>query len=305
MYAPSEQAAVLALVKHAQQAEGEWSRVADLIERARSALRIVRGDWTGFEPEDVVASALVHSVDEGELGAWDAMIRVYAGRGIHLLTILDDGYPRNLRYVFNRPPFLWVRGTLLPTDDYSIAVVGTRSASREGLRQARLLAENLAGQGVTVLSGLALGIDGAAHEGALAASGRTVAVVGTGITRVYPAQHAQLSDRIIESGGAVVSQFWPEASPARWTFPMRNAVMSGMAVGTVVVEASKTSGAKMQARLALEHGKRLFLVESLVTREEWAARYAQHPATTVIASVSDVIDVLTDLARPTEQLALG
>lgn len=302
MSTPSEQAAVLALVKRA---EGEWSRTADTIERARSALRIVRGDWTGFEPEDVIASPLVGSVDEDELGTWDAMIHQYASRGISLVTVLDDGYPRNLRLVYNHPPFLWVRGALRPSDDYSIAVVGTRRATPQGLDQARLLAEHLADKGVTVLSGLALGIDGAAHEGALSAGGRTVAVVGTGINRVYPAQHADLAERIVDSGGALVSQFWPDASPARWTFPMRNAVMSGMAVGTVVIEASQTSGAKMQARLALKHGKRLFLVRSLVMREEWATRYAEHPAATVIGGVDDVIDVLTDLARPTQQLALG
>lgn len=293
---------MLALVK---KTKGEWHRTADVIETARSALRVVDGDWTGFEPTDVTASALVGSVPRNELAAYEAMIDEYEQRGTRLLTVLDADYPTNLRLVYNRPPFLWVRGSLLRSDDRSIAVVGTRTASPEGLQQARSLAEQLAERSVTVLSGLALGVDGAAHEGALAASGRTVAVMGTGINKIYPAQHAELADRIVESGGALVSQFWPDAPPTKWSFPMRNVVMSGMGVGTVVIEASKTSGAKMQARLALEHGKRLFLINTLVMREEWAQRYAQHPGAAVIDSVDDVVDVLAALAQPVEQLALG
>ena len=130
-------------------------------------------------------------------------------------------------------------------------------------------------------------------------------MMGTGINTIYPKQHSELAERIVERGGALVSQFWPDAPPTKWSFPMRNAVMSGMAIGTVVIEASKTSGAKMQARLALEHGKRLFLLRSLVLREEWAQRYAANPATTIIESVDDVVDTLAELALPVEQLALG
>lgn len=293
---------MLALV---EKTKGEWYRTADVIESARSALRIVEGTWTGFEPADVTTSALVGSVPEGKLAEYEAMIAEYEKLGVRLITILDEDYPKNLRLVYNRPPFLWVRGALLPTDDRSIAVVGTRKASPEGLAQARSLAEQLAERNVTVLSGLALGVDGAAHEGALAVGGRTVAVLGTGINTIYPAQHTELAGRIVESGGALVSQFWPDAPPTKWSFPMRNVVMSGMGVGTVVVEASKTSGAKMQARLALEHGKRLFLVNTLVMREEWAQKYAQHPGATVIDSIDDVVDVLAALAQPVEQLVLG
>jgi DNA processing protein len=298
----SERAAVLALVARTK---GEWHRTADVIETARSALRIVHGDWTGFEPAEVTASPLVGAVSDAELAQYEEMIEGYSARGVRLLTVLDDDYPQNLRLVYNRPPFVWVRGSLLANDNRSIAVVGTRSASPEGLEQARSLAEQLAQRSVTVLSGLALGVDGAAHEGALSAAGRTVAVMGTGINTVYPARHSELAERIVESGGALVSQFWPDAPPTKWSFPMRNVVMSGMGVGTVVVEASKTSGAKMQARLALEHGKRLFLVNTLVLREEWAQRYARHPGTTVVESVDDVVDVLAALARPVDQLVLG
>jgi DNA processing protein len=182
--------------------------------------------------------------------------------------------------------------------------VGTRQASQLGLEQARRLSEGLAGNNVTVLSGLARGIDGEAHRAALEAGGRTVAVMGTGIDRVYPAQHKGLAGEIL-SAGALISQFWPGAPPTKVSFPMRNVVMSGMALGTVVIEGSSTSGARMQGRLALEHGKRLFLVRSLVMQEEWARRYAERPGTTVVDSVEDILDVLVAMARPATQFTLG
>ena len=160
----SEQAAVLALVKNTR---GDWYGTADIIETARSALRVVEGDWTGFEPDEVRESSLVGSVSADQLAEFGAMVDEYEKRGIRLLTVLDHDYPKNLRLVYNRPPFLWLRGGLLPTDDRAIAVVGTRTASPIGLEQAWSLATQLAERGVTVISGLALGIDGAAHEGSL------------------------------------------------------------------------------------------------------------------------------------------
>lgn len=296
-----EQAGVLALVANSKI---EWHRVASLIERARSAVRIIERDWTGFEPLEVREARSLGEVSERELERYGALISDLAGRSVKLVTVLDEDYPLNLRQVFNRPPFLWIRVELAPADDRAVAVVGTRRASPSGLQQARTLARELAERDVTVLSGLARGIDAAAHEAALQAGGRTIAVMGTGINRVYPREHADLADRIVGQG-ALVSQFWPDAPPTRYSFPMRNVVMSGMALGTVVVEASSTSGARMQARLALEHGRRLFLVKSLVMQEPWARRYAEHPATTVVEDVEDVLEVLAAMTQPVEQLTLG
>lgn len=207
--------------------------------------------------------------------------------GAQLVTVLDEHYPPNLRVIPSLPPFLFYRGELRRDDARSVAVVGTRKPSEEGLRRASKLAQKLAEHGVTVISGLARGIDTAAHRATLAALGRTIAVVGTGILRTYPKENADLADRVSEAG-AVVSQFWPTAPPTRYSFPMRNAVMSGISQGTAVIEATATSGAKMQARLALEQGKRAFLMESLVTREEWARRYLKRGAIEVV-SVEDVM----------------
>ena len=215
-----------------------------------------------------------------------------------LVTVLDDEYPANLRVVPSPPPFLFYRGELRRDDARSVAVVGTRQASEEGRRRSALLAERLVADGVTVISGLAKGIDAAAHMSTLDAGGRTIAVVGTGILRTYPKEHAALAEQIAGSG-AIVSQFWPDAPPTKQSFPMRNAVMSGISQGTAVIEAGSTSGAKMQARIALEQGKRAFLMASLVTREQWARDYLARGAIEV-ASVDDILQSL----RTREQVEL-
>jgi DNA processing protein len=222
--------------------------------------------------------------------------------GAKLITVLDDDYPANLRVVFNLSPFLFVRGQLARDDARSVAVVGTRTASEKGLAAARRMAGLLTDAGVTVLSGMALGIDTAAHEETLRRGGRTIAVLGTGILRTYPKQNAELAERIAATG-ALVSQFWPSQSPARYTFPRRNVVTSGLAQGTVVVEATSTSGAKMQARLALEHGKQVFLLRELVTTQPWARKYLDRGA----VEVGHVDDVLTRLRTPeqVEELTAG
>jgi DNA processing protein len=208
-----------------------------------------------------------------------------------LVTVLDDAYPANLRVIYNPPPFLFYRGRIERADVRSVAVVGTRQASEEGLRSARKMARLLVEADVTVLSGLALGIDAAAHEEALASGGRTIAVLGTGILRSYPKENAELAERIATSG-ALVSQFWPSQPPTRYNFPRRNVVTSGLSQGTVVIEASKTSGAKMQARLALEHGKRVFLVRRLVTSQPWAQKYVRDRGAIEVTSVDDVLQRL-------------
>ena len=144
-----------------------------------------------------------------------------------------------------------------------------------------------------MVSGLAAGIDTAAHEAALAAGGRTVAVIGTGLRHSYPPENAALQRRIAAEG-AVVSQFWPDAPPSRTTFPLRNAVMSGLALGTVVVEASFRSGARLQARLALAHGRPVFLWRAVLD-EPWAREVAQRPGVHVIDEPAQVMETVERL----------
>ncbi len=219
--------------------------------------------------------------------------------GATLFTVLDSEYPTNLRVVPNLPPFIFMLGESVGDRDIrSVAVVGTRKPSSKGIELAQLMARGLVAHGVTVISGLAAGIDTAAHRATLDEHGRTIAVIGTGITRTYPKVNEGLASDILASGGSIISQFWPDSPPARWTFPRRNAVMSGLGQGTVVVEASSTSGAKMQARLALEHNKKLFLLRRLVAKETWAQNYQDKPGVVIVSKVSDVIDQLT----PVEQI---
>ncbi|MER6116223.1 DNA-processing protein DprA [Streptomyces sp. NPDC001743] len=213
--------------------------------------------------------------------------------GAQLVTVLDPDYPANLRLVPNLPPFLFYRGQLSDRDARSIAVVGTRQASEDGLRRAARMARELVEHDVVIISGLAKGIDRAAHDATLRAGGRTVAVMGTGIAApVYPAENRPLADAILEHGGALLSQFWPTSPPARWTFPKRNVVTSGTTLGSVVIEASSTSGAKMQARIAAEHGKKVFLIRSLATSEPWAEKMIKEGRAIQVSHTSDILDRL-------------
>lgn len=242
--------------------------------------------------------ALRHLLDSGREAAEervDVELGAAGSVGARLVTVLDDAYPRNLRLISNRPPFLFMLGRDISDEDLrAVAVVGTRKPSESGRRRAGRLARELVRSSVTVVSGLAAGIDTCAHRTTLDEGGRTIAVVGTGVTKTYPRENAELSQEICERG-TLVSQFWPSTGPARWTFPRRNVVMSGIAQGTVVVEASSTSGAKMQARLALEHGKRAFLLKTLVTDQPWAQKYIAERGA---IEVADIEDVLSHLAEP-------
>ena len=220
-----------------------------------------------------------------------SMLRSADSEGYRLTTVLDDDYPVNLRTIYNLPPFLFYRGHLDPDDALSVAVVGTRQPTPPGVARAHRIAAQLSRAGVTVLSGLARGIDTTAHEACLDQGGRTVAVLGSGIRRIYPKDNLGLAERIAKSG-AVVSQFWPDAAPTTYSFPRRNVVMSGMGQGTVVIEASVTSGAKMQARFAIEHGKQVFLLKSLVTEREWARKYLQRPGVREIEDVGSILQAL-------------
>ena len=299
-----EHAAVLALVRASP---GEWYQTADVISEAGSAVRLLGGEPVIMPAERrQYASELVSRIGPADVSQAQTLIDRVTSQGVRLITVLDEDYPENLKLIFNRPPFIWVRGELEPRNLRAIAVVGTRQATEEGRAAAARLARGLAQARVIVLSGLARGIDTAAQAATIEAGGRTVAVMGTGILApVYPAENGELAERIVGTGGAIVSQFWPQAPPRKANFPRRNVVMSGMSAGTVVVEAAATSGAKMQARLALEHGKRLFLPQPLVASQDWARRYAARPGVTVVGDLADILDELVKIVEVPRQLTLS
>jgi DNA processing protein len=284
-----ERAALIALLRHGKQ---PWQQYADLVEERGSALAVLEEECNGDPSQTTLLPPdNTHLLEQAQqaIDGWES-------QGLTLLTILDGGYPENLRAVHDRPPLIFVRGQLTPADARALAVVGARNATEAGLRTAAAIASHLVTHDFTVASGLARGIDTAAHTATLRAGGRTIAVIGTGLNRTYPPENASLQ-RTIATTGAVISQFWPDAPPTRRSFPMRNAAMSGLTLATIVVEASETSGSRMQARLALAHGRPVFLHINLVKEHAWAREFATRPGTYVVdepAQITTIVERLTE-----------
>jgi len=180
--------------------------------------------------------------------------------GARLVKWSDADYPTNLRQIADPPPFIFVRGTAQLTDPNSIAIVGARAASDIGRRMANRLGLELAAKGFTVVSGLARGIDGEAHQGALDAHGKTVAVLGCGVDVIYPSEHRKLAEAIVEGGGALISELPIGTQPLAENFPTRNRILSGLCLGVVIVEAAEKSGSLITARMALEQDRQVFAV---------------------------------------------
>jgi DNA processing protein len=179
-------------------------------------------------------------------------------KGFHIITFSDMDYPQLLRNIPDPPPYLYVSGKLSP-QSHNIAVVGSRNPTAYGISTTRRLSENLAILGFTIVSGMARGIDSAAHEGALSGKGKTIAILGSGLDKIYPPENRKLFDQISENG-AVISEFPIQSPPEAHHFPIRNRIISGMSLGTVVVEAARKSGSLITARLAAEQNREVFAV---------------------------------------------
>jgi len=232
-------------------------RAFALVERfgtPRAVLEAPAGALAAADAPPAVVTAIAQAP-----GRARAEARKLAAAGATLVAWSDGAYPPALRQIADPPLVLAVRGSLGEPDEPAVAVVGTRRASEYGRRMAEELARGLAQAGVTVVSGLATGIDGAAHRAALAAGGRTVAVFGTGIDRVYPSWHGGLA-AAIAAQGALVSEFPCGAPPLQFHFPRRNRIISGLTRGTVVVEAAEQSGSLITAGYALEQDRQVFAV---------------------------------------------
>jgi DNA processing protein len=260
----------------------------------------LRGDAVGFWDEAAAGGALIPDPAlEPLLAGARRDVELWLADGLRLTTVLDEDYPRRLLEVRETPPILFYVGRLEPADD-GMSVVGSREASPEGLDLARYAAGQLADRGLSVISDLAAGIDAVAHRSALDAGGRTVAFIGTGITRAYPAQNRDLQAEIGERG-LVLSQFWPVAPPSKQSFPMRYASMSGYGLATIVVEAGERSGARIQARLAVGHGRPVILAGAVARTTEWGRRLAGGPGVLVAECRDDLAAAIdTVLARRTQ-----
>jgi len=240
---------------------------------------------------DIVGKEVADSVSNWE-GMVDlpAELKRVADFGAGVITAENAEYPRLLREIHNPPIVLYVWGKLMERDRHAIGVVGSRQTSHYGLECAKKLSYQLAYAGLTVVSGLARGIDTAAHQGALAAKGRTVAVLGSGLNRLYPVENLALAEKIAESG-AVVSEFPMETPPDQQSFPIRNRIVSGWGSGLLVVEAGANSGALITAAQALEQGRTVYAVPGPINRPTSAGsnRLIQQGAK-LVAGAEDVLE---------------
>jgi DNA processing protein len=225
------------------------------------------------------------------------LARLLAARpALRIIDVTDPDYPANLRSVSGRPVLLFVEGELAEADRQAVAVVGSRHASATGLRAASEAAAGLVKLGFTIVSGLAKGIDAAAHKAALDAGGRTIAVIGTGIDRVFPEENATLTRRI-RTQGALVSQFPPGQGPTKTTFPARNAVIAGLSLGSVLIEAKKWSGSRIETDRSLEQGRPVFIWASMMARQPWVTTFASTPGVHIVESVDQVAAILDNGRR--------
>jgi DNA processing protein len=271
---------------------GEW-RARVLVQRLGSpraalmASRRVVEQIPGMGPK--TWDGLSKQSDEKELGRQVELIEKH---GVRVISFREPGYPKALLETQEPPPLLFVRGRILPEDEMAVAVIGSRGPTVYGKQVAERFGEGLSQRGVTVVSGMARGIDACAHRGALKAGGRTIAVLGCGVDRVYPPEHRKLMDEII-AHGAVVSEFPMGAEPEAGHFPARNRIIAGLARGVVVVEAREDSGVFSTVNWAAEQGKDVFAVPGPITSQvsKGPNRLIKQGAS-LVESVEEVLEAL-------------
>ena len=235
---------------------GAWNRLNALKEKWGSALEV----WRHFTPE--LYESLGHenfsALADSRAVRCGPVLRAMESLNAQALFYGEDGYPASLLPIENPPDVLFVRGVLPPQGTPAIAIVGSRRATRYGFSQARRIARELAEKGVTIVSGLARGIDAAAHLGALDAHGKTIAVLGSGVGNFYPPENRELAGRILAEGGAIISELSPDAPPLPYHFPVRNRIISGLSSGVLLVEAQQKSGTHFTIDYALNQGREVF-----------------------------------------------
>lgn len=267
-----------------------------LIERFGSAAAVLAARSSELkEVEGVgakVCSAILQATKSEEATKTLAMCRQF---GVNLLTRSHAQYPQELLEIHDPPGVLFARGEILPHDNLAIAIVGTRHATPYGKEQAEYLAAGLSRAGFTIVSGLARGIDAAAHRAAIKAGGRTIGVLGSGVLNIYPPEHEELAEQVI-ANGALLSEYPPHAPPISHAFPQRNRIVTGMTVGVVVVEAADRSGALISARHAMEQGRDVFAVPGRVdSRMSKGCHRLIRDGAKLVENVDDILEELGPL----------
>jgi DNA processing protein len=281
-------------------------RVWKVIERLGEAERLFEASLTELEGLGLPAHSAQFCFDgKAREAAENELARVMEVGG-EIVTPADEHYPARLREIYDPPAVLWVRGDVTLLAKPGIAVVGTRHPSPYGVGMAEMLSRDLAARGVVVLSGMARGVDTAAHKGALEAKGKTVAVWGTGIDVIYPKENKKLAENIVASGGAIVSEFPLGTFPAPQNFPIRNRVLSGMSVGVLVIEAAEYSGTRITARLAMEQNRDVYAVPGNVTnKNSWGPNTLIKQGAKLTATWEDVWEDLASEVKLQLQEARG
>ncbi|MER5495260.1 DNA-processing protein DprA [Streptomyces sp. NPDC002490] len=279
-----EQAAMVVLLRRALTEKQERETMARVIE-VGSACRLLSKE----QP------SLFGGTTDEELPAARVALARWAAQDIGVRALTEPGYPHQLSSAFDAPGLVFTRGTVLPADA-GVAVVGSRNASRKALADAALIARGLVERNLSVVSGLASGIDTAATVAALEAGGRAVGVIGTGVYHAYPPENLDLHRRVVASG-LVLSPFWPETPPSKTTFPRRNGTMSAYGLATVIVAAGPRSGTRIQARKAVEHGRPVVLMRSVLDGNDWARELLDRPDVHVVDDVDGALAVLDDIVR--------
>ena len=217
-------------------------------------------------------------------------------RGISIITREDEDYPKHLLQAYDSPILLYVWGKILPRDKHAISVVGSRRTTTYGINATRKLTYQLAHAGFTIVSGLARGIDTAAHESALAAKGRTIAVIGSGLGRLYPPENLTLAEKIADGNGAVISEFPLQRPPDKQTFPMRNRIVAAWSQAVLVTECPAWSGSLITANLASEYGKPIFAVPGPIDKPSSAGCHQLiRDGATLVSDASHIIDDMGEL----------
>lgn len=270
------------------------SRIRALLAQFGSAVAVMNASRAALTRVDGVGPQTAAAITQfDDYAAVDTQLERAAQLQATLIMPWDDRFPSRLRQIYDPPALLWMRGTLTPADDRAIAIVGTRRCTDYGKRQAHRFAQALVREGFTVVSGLAYGIDVAAHRGALDAGGRTLAVLGSGVNRIYPAKHERLAQSIIEHG-ALLSEYPLDTPPDASNFPERNRIVSGMTLGTLVVESHREGGALITARMAVEQNREVFAVPGDVGRKAGVGtnRLIQRGHAKLVLDADDILDEL-------------
>lgn len=268
-------------------------RLVDHFGSAEKALNALYRELS--EVEGIASNMARKIVEERDNLSLEKELELIEKYDCKLVAINDDAYPPLLRDIYDPPNILYVKGNLPPPESQAFAIVGTRRATSYGLNTCKEFSQQLASRGITIVSGLALGIDTFAHQGALDAEGHTIAVMGNGLSRVYPSENVDLADAIVESSGALISEFPMEMAPLGKNFPPRNRIISGISLGVLVVEATERSGSLITARHAAEQGRDVFAIPGDI-------RSAESKGTNRLIDkgaklVRDVDDVLSELPK--------